>query len=106
MQPVNRDEVADYYEVIKEPMDFSTMEEKHEKDLYPTPEDFIHDAKLIFDNCRKYNVESSPYVKSANKLEKYMYQQIKLIPEWSVRISQCFKLVMAILTYFQHLADG
>ncbi|KAL8786332.1 MAG: hypothetical protein Q9213_002829 [Squamulea squamosa] len=83
VQPVNRDEVADYYEVIKEPMDFSTMEEKHEKDLYPTPEDFIHDAKLIFDNCRKYNLESSPYVKSANKLEKYMYQQIKLIPEWS-----------------------
>ncbi|KAL8899703.1 MAG: hypothetical protein Q9192_001439 [Flavoplaca navasiana] len=83
VQPVNRDEVADYYEVIKEPMDFSTMEEKHEKDLYPTPEDFIHDAKLIFENCRKYNAESSPYVKSANKLEKYMYQQIKLIPEWS-----------------------
>ncbi|KAL9600795.1 MAG: hypothetical protein Q9219_002933 [cf. Caloplaca sp. 3 TL-2023] len=84
VQPVNRDEVADYYEVIKEPMDLSTMEEKHEKDLYPSPEDFIHDAKLIFDNCRKYNVESSPYVKSANKLEKFMYQQIKQIPEWSV----------------------
>ncbi|KAI4131918.1 MAG: hypothetical protein LQ338_001000 [Usnochroma carphineum] len=89
VQPVNRDEVADYYEVIKEPMDLSTMEEKHEKDLYPTPEEFIHDAKLIFDNCRKYNVESSPYVKSANKLEKYMYQQIKQIPEWSVSADIC-----------------
>jgi len=28
-------------------MDLATMEEKHEKDLYPTPEDFIRDAKLI-----------------------------------------------------------
>lgn len=84
-QPVNRDEVADYYEVIKEPMDLSTMEEKHEKDLYPTPEDFIRDAKLIFDNCRKYNNETTPYAKSANKLEKYMWAQIKTIPEWSVR---------------------
>jgi histone acetyltransferase len=83
-QPVNRDEVADYYEVIKEPMDLSTMEEKHEKDLYPTPEDFIRDAKLIFDNCRKYNNETTPYAKSANKLEKYMWAQIKNIPEWSV----------------------
>ncbi|KAK0509256.1 hypothetical protein JMJ35_008627 [Cladonia borealis] len=83
-QPVNRDEVADYYEVIKEPMDLSTMEEKHEKDLYPTPEDFIRDAKLIFDNCRKYNNETTPYAKSANKLEKFMWSQIKLIPEWSV----------------------
>ena len=86
-QPVNRDEVADYYEVIKEPMDLSTMEEKHEKDLYPTPEDFIKDAKLIFDNCRRYNNETTPYAKSANKLEKFMWSQIKTIPEWSVCIS-------------------
>ncbi|MCJ1238943.1 histone acetyltransferase [Varicellaria rhodocarpa] len=82
-QPVNRDEVADYYEVIKEPMDLSTMEEKHEKDLYPTPEDFVKDARLIFDNCRRYNNETTPYAKSANKLEKFMWQRIKDVPEWS-----------------------
>ena len=65
-------------------MDLSTMEEKHEKDLYPTPEEFIRDARLIFDNCRKYNIETSPYTKSANKLEKFMWSQIKAIPEWAV----------------------
>ncbi|KAI3539617.1 hypothetical protein CPAR01_01215 [Colletotrichum paranaense] len=81
--PVNKDDVADYYEVIKEPMDLSTMETKLEADQYATPEDFIRDAKLVFDNCRKYNNESTPYAKSANKLEKYMWQQIKAIPEWS-----------------------
>ncbi|KAI9868103.1 MAG: histone acetyltransferase [Trichoglossum hirsutum] len=84
LQPVNRDEVTDYYDVIKEPMDLSTMEEKHEADLYPTPEDFIKDAKLIYDNCRKYNNETTPYAKSANKLEKFMWSKIKEIPEWSV----------------------
>ena len=83
-QPVNRDEVPDYYEVIKEPMDLSTMEERLSNDLYPTPQDFIKDAKLVFDNCRKYNNETTPYAKSANKLEKFMWQQIKAIPEWSV----------------------
>ncbi|CAI6090346.1 unnamed protein product [Clonostachys chloroleuca] len=81
--PVNRDEVADYYDVIKEPMDLSTMENKLEADQYSTPEDFIRDARLIFENCRKYNNESTPYAKSANKLEKYMWQQIKAVPEWS-----------------------
>ncbi|RMJ11092.1 Histone acetyltransferase GCN5 [Fusarium euwallaceae] len=81
--PVNRDDVADYYDVIKEPMDLSTMESKLEADQYLTPEDFIKDAKLVFDNCRKYNNESTPYAKSANKLEKFMWQQIKAIPEWS-----------------------
>ncbi|KAF3073406.1 Histone acetyltransferase GCN5, partial [Trichoderma lentiforme] len=81
--PVNRDDVADYYDVIKEPMDLSTMESKLEADQYATPEDFIKDAKLIFDNCRKYNNESTPYAKSANKLERFMWQQIKAVPEWS-----------------------
>lgn len=85
-QPVNKDEVQDYYDVIKEPMDLATMEEKHEKDMYPNPEDFIRDAKLIFDNCRKYNNETTPYAKAANRLEKYMWQKIKEVPEWSVCI--------------------
>ncbi|EOO00871.1 putative histone acetyltransferase gcn5 protein [Phaeoacremonium minimum UCRPA7] len=81
--PVNKDDVADYYDVIKEPMDLSTMESKLEADQYPTPEEFTKDAKLIFENCRRYNSENTPYTKSANKLEKYMWQQIKAIPEWS-----------------------
>ncbi|KAJ5899003.1 hypothetical protein N7495_003747 [Penicillium taxi] len=82
-QPVNRDEVPDYYEVIMEPMDFSTMEEKHENDMYPTPQEFIRDASLVFDNCRRYNNETTAYAKCANKVEKYMFQQIRNIPEWS-----------------------
>jgi histone acetyltransferase len=83
LTPVSKDDVADYYDVIKEPMDLSTMESKLEADQYDKPEDFIKDARLIFDNCRKYNNESTPYAKCANKLEKYMWQQIKAIPEWS-----------------------
>jgi len=82
--PVNKDEVADYYDVIKEPMDLSTMEEKHEKDLYPNPEDFIRDAMLIFNNCRKYNSETTPYAKAANRLQKAMWTKVKETPEWSV----------------------
>lgn len=83
IQPVSREEVADYYDVIKEPMDLSTMETKLEADNYATPEDFIKDANLIFNNCRKYNNETTPYAKCANKLEKFMWQQIRAIPEWS-----------------------
>lgn len=83
LQPVNKDEVHDYYDVIKEPMDLSTMEEKLEKDMYPKPEDFITDAMLIFNNCRFYNTETTPYAKSANKLQKSMWTKIKETPEWS-----------------------
>jgi histone acetyltransferase len=82
-QPVNKDEVADYYDVITHPMDLSTMEGNHEKDKYLLPDDFIRDAKLIFDNCRKYNSETTPYAKAATRLEKFMWSKIKEIPEWS-----------------------
>lgn len=83
VHPVSRDDVADYYDVIKEPMDLETMESKLEADNYATPEDFIRDANLIFNNCRKYNNETTPYAKCANKLEKFMWTQIRAIPEWS-----------------------
>ncbi|KIW02298.1 uncharacterized protein PV09_06445 [Verruconis gallopava] len=82
-QPVNKDEVPDYYDVIKNPMDLGTMEEKHEQDQYPNPEDFIKDALLIFNNCKKYNNETTPYAKAANRLEKFMWSKIKEVPEWS-----------------------
>lgn len=83
LQPVNKDEVQDYYNVIKQPMDLSTMEEKLEKDAYPQPEDFVKDAMLVFHNCRKYNTETTPYAKAANKLQKAMWAKIKETPEWS-----------------------
>ncbi|KAF2112042.1 histone acetyltransferase NGF-1 [Lophiotrema nucula] len=82
-QPVNKDEVLDYYDVIKEPMDLATMEEKHEKDCYTDVEAFVKDAKLIFDNCRRYNNETTPYAKAANRLEKFMWGKIREVPEWS-----------------------
>jgi histone acetyltransferase len=82
-QPVNRDEVPDYYEVIKEPMDLSTMEQRLEADSYSTMEDFLYDARLVFNNCRSYNNESTTYYKNATKLEKFLYSKIKEIPEYS-----------------------
>ncbi|OAQ57898.1 histone acetyltransferase GCN5 [Pochonia chlamydosporia 170] len=81
--PVDRDEVTDYYDIILEPMDLSTMETRLEVDQYVTLEDFIRDATLVFDNCRKYNDESTQYVKLADNLERYMWRQIKTLPEWS-----------------------
>ncbi|KAK9492927.1 hypothetical protein V1508DRAFT_439432 [Lipomyces doorenjongii] len=82
-QPVNKDEVNDYYQIIKEPMDLSTMEQRLESDAYQSMEDFVYDARLIFNNCRQYNNETTTYYKNANKLEKFMTQRLKDIPEYS-----------------------
>ncbi|KAK7005657.1 histone GCN5 superfamily [Favolaschia claudopus] len=74
--PVNKDEVLDYYEHIKEPMDFQTMGEKLEANKYQTIKQFLDDAQLVFDNCRRYNLEASNYVKNANKLDKFLKDRV------------------------------
>lgn len=51
------------------------MELKLDSNLYPTLDDFLADADLIFKNCRQYNPEASTYVKNANRLEKYMKER-------------------------------
>lgn len=83
LQPVNGEEVQDYYAVIKAPMDLSTMESKLDKDQYETVEDFVRDVLLIVRNCKRYNAETTPYAKAANKLEKEMWRRIREVPEWS-----------------------
>lgn len=70
--PVDREDVRDYYEVIRKPMDFSTMVHKLETNQYHTLEAFVGDAQLIFDNCRIYNPENTIYARNATKLEKIM----------------------------------
>lgn len=77
VQPVNREEVPDYYEVIKEPMDLTTMEFKVENDQYESVAQFVYDAKLIFNNCRSYNNETTTYYKNATKLERALSDVIK-----------------------------
>lgn len=81
--PVNKEEVPDYYEVIKEPMDLSTMELKLENDKYESFDQFLYDARLIYKNCRSYNGETTMYYKNANKLEKFMNNKIKDSAEYS-----------------------
>ncbi|KAK9711287.1 histone acetyltransferase, variant 3 [Basidiobolus ranarum] len=74
--PVNRNEVADYYDVITEPMDLATLESNVDSDHYLTMEEFITDVQKIFDNCRVYNNEKTTYFKCANRLEKYFKERL------------------------------
>ncbi|KAI1331389.1 hypothetical protein F5Y16DRAFT_408073 [Xylariaceae sp. FL0255] len=84
LQPVDKNIVPDYYDVIHNPMDLSTMETKLEAGQYTTPADFISDARLIFSNCRFYNAEGTVYRQAANKMDKYLLAQVKAFPEWQL----------------------
>lgn len=81
LNPVDKDEIPDYYNTIASPMDLSTIEGRLE--LYTAPKELVDDLKLIFSNCRQYNDATTVYAKCAVKLEKYMWKLIEEIPEWS-----------------------
>ena len=88
LKPVNMEDVTDYADVIKHPMgksgvrshtprlnlslDFSTMEMKLENNAYPTFNDFVDDAMLVFSNCKVYNPDGSIYARNATKMEKFV----------------------------------
>ena len=56
-KPVDPEElgIPDYFQVIKNPMDFSTIKKKLSNNLYTNFKQFNDDIKLTFDNCFLYN---------------------------------------------------
>lgn len=55
LEPVDRNLVPSYYEIIKQPMDLRTMREKLDQRLYGSVDEFISDLRLMIDNCYKFN---------------------------------------------------
>jgi len=79
LEPVDKDEVPDYYDHIKYPMDLKTMEDRLKSKYYVTRRLFIADMTRIFTNCRLYNSLDTDYYRCANALEKYFQTRMKEI---------------------------
>jgi histone acetyltransferase len=70
LYPVDPVEVPDYYEVIKDPIDLQSIENRLKaKNYYITKEIFLADLKRLCDNCRIYNREETEYYKCANDIQ-------------------------------------
>ncbi|KAG5735985.1 Programmed cell death protein 6 [Termitomyces sp. T112] len=80
LKPVSKAEAPDYYEVIANPMDFSTMLKKVKARQYKSKREFKDDLDLIWSNCLTYNAAENhplrPCVKrlklKADRLLKYI----------------------------------
>jgi hypothetical protein len=75
MNKVSPDDYPNYYEVIKEPMDFQTIKSKCAKTTssnpYETKEQFAYDCRLIFDNCEFFNEDKSEIGRAGHKLRAF-----------------------------------
>ncbi|XP_011610211.1 ATPase family AAA domain-containing protein 2B isoform X1 [Takifugu rubripes] len=59
-KPVDIEEVSDYLEVIRQPMDLSTAMTKIDTHQYLTAKDFLVDIDLICNNALEYNPDKDP----------------------------------------------
>ncbi|KAF4986789.1 hypothetical protein FDECE_15767, partial [Fusarium decemcellulare] len=83
---VNKRDVPDYYNLIKNPMDLGTMTKKLKGLTYKSKAEFVVDLNLIWDNCLKYNQDMNhPLRRMANGMRKEAEKLIPLIPDLTVR---------------------
>lgn len=55
LSPVKKKEAPNYYEIIKKPIDLSSMMKKAEREEYSHVGEIEEDLRLMADNCRVYN---------------------------------------------------
>jgi histone acetyltransferase len=79
LYPVDKKEVPDYYEIIKEPMDLETISIRLNRKFYRTIDIFTSDFRRMFDNCRVYNSPNTEYYKYAEKLEAIFKEEMRKI---------------------------
>lgn len=73
LQPVDPIEqgVPHYFNVIKEPMDLSTIQKKLNEGIYYNGDEFESDIRLMFRNSYVFNPEGTPVNVMGHKLESY-----------------------------------
>ncbi|EPS58092.1 hypothetical protein M569_16724, partial [Genlisea aurea] len=60
-EPVDPNELPDYFDVIKEPMDFGTVRKKLDNGIYKKLEELEADVFLICSNAMQYNASDTVY---------------------------------------------
>ncbi|KAH7138079.1 hypothetical protein B0J11DRAFT_475353 [Dendryphion nanum] len=74
---VNKRQLPDYYEVIKEPMALSTIKSKVSKREYKTFTEFVRDFALVPHNAQVYNRQDSQAYVDALEVKRVLEEQLK-----------------------------
>lgn len=71
-QPVDPEllQIPDYYQIIKKPMDLSTIKRKLDTGQYSDPWQYVDDVWLMFENAWLYNKKNSKVYKFSTKLSE------------------------------------
>ncbi|KAK2835998.1 hypothetical protein Q5P01_016482 [Channa striata] len=71
----------DYHEIIKQPMDLSSIKKKVDQRQYANAKEFAADVRLMFSNCYKYNPPAHEVVYMARKLQEIFEARYLKVPQ-------------------------
>ncbi|XP_069842401.1 bromodomain-containing protein 3 isoform X3 [Dendropsophus ebraccatus] len=74
-------ELHDYHDIIKHPMDLSTVKKKMDGREYQDAQAFAADIRLMFSNCYKYNPPDHEVVAMARKLQDVFEMRFAKMPD-------------------------
>lgn len=77
LKPVVKRDAPDYYEIIKKPMDFSTIKNQINHFKYDDYTHIVDDIRLVFENCWKYNEPGSDIYKTGQRMSNYFESHAK-----------------------------
>ena len=82
-KPVDPEElnIPDYFNIIKNPMDFSTIKKKLANCTYTNLQEFCNDMNLVFENCYTYNGRKSFIGDMCTRVKKEydkLFEELKL----------------------------
>ncbi|KAK6138823.1 hypothetical protein DH2020_027435 [Rehmannia glutinosa] len=69
-EPVDINELPDYFEVIERPMDFGTLRKKLDGGAYKSLEELEADVFLICSNAMQYNAPDTVYYRQARSIQE------------------------------------
>lgn len=85
----------EYFEIIKRPMDFSTIKAKLDNFTFENKEQVSNDIQLIFSNCKLYYSPDSEFSKMCDEVQQ-LYQKcwplVELSDEVNDRVSEIQKI--------------
>ncbi|KIW93514.1 uncharacterized protein Z519_06119 [Cladophialophora bantiana CBS 173.52] len=74
--------IPTYFQIIKKPMDLSTVKTKLQNNAYEKAKDFEEDVRLIFKNCYKFNPEGDLVNSSGHQLEDLFNKKWASKDDW------------------------
>ncbi|XP_065192116.1 bromodomain-containing protein 2-like isoform X3 [Sycon ciliatum] len=72
--------LPDYFDIIKEPMELSTVKSRLETNYYTCAQQAADDLSLIFSNCKTYNKPYDDVTIMCGELEKVFLEKMEKMP--------------------------